>query len=117
MGILGKCIFGPSRNPCEPSAVSLVLWLDGSEINSFVERFRSRDPPEAFDGCNTSPYSHRYDRQMEFSPEIMASSVNPSWRRVRRDMARRLQGRDMPVTEIAELLGVTRQTVHKYLRR
>ena len=35
---------------------------------------------------------------------------------VRRDVARRLQERNMPVTEISELLGVTRQTVHKYLK-
>ena len=55
----------------------------------------------------------------ELSPEVRArvGQLRESiLAEVRRDVARRLQERNMPVTEISELLGVTRQTVHRYLK-
>ena len=55
----------------------------------------------------------------EFSPEVMAQvgQLRESLlAEVRRDVALRLQQRNMPVTETAELLGVTRQAGHKHLK-
>ena len=54
-----------------------------------------------------------------FSPEVMAKvgQLRESLlAEVRRDVARRLQEQNIPVTETAELLGVTRQVGHKHLK-
>ena len=54
-----------------------------------------------------------------FSPEVMAKvgQLRESLlAEVRRDVARRLQEQNIPVTETSELLGVTRQAGHKHLK-